>query len=239
MHLHATTPEADYINASLITDLLPSVPAMIFAQGPLEATVADFWRMVFQQRSRCIVMVTNLVEMGKIKCELYWPEDTDARLVVPESPCGSALTVTLCSVKMGADWIEREFAITDDHTPPLRVTQFHFTAWPDRGVPDPPNKVLDFVRAVQMTQRQVNKYRLLLWQSFCKSLSSSAFLPSSSPSSPITFSPFLFLSFTYSTFFFHRPRSAGRRPASPSTPSLCTAARASAARAPSACSMPC
>ena len=41
--------------------------------GPIKQTVVDFWRLVWQERCEVIVMVTNLVDGGKTKCEQYWP----------------------------------------------------------------------------------------------------------------------------------------------------------------------
>lgn len=37
-------------------------------EGPVHETVYDFWRMVWQEQSACIVMVTNLVEVGRVSC---------------------------------------------------------------------------------------------------------------------------------------------------------------------------
>ncbi len=34
----------------------------------------DFWRLMWQERPPIIVMLTNLMENNKIKCEQYWPE---------------------------------------------------------------------------------------------------------------------------------------------------------------------
>jgi len=39
----------------------------IASQGCLPATVADFWRMIWQEKTKIIVMVTDLVEMGKVR----------------------------------------------------------------------------------------------------------------------------------------------------------------------------
>nr|XP_057902120.1 receptor-type tyrosine-protein phosphatase kappa isoform X1 [Doryrhamphus excisus]XP_057902128.1 receptor-type tyrosine-protein phosphatase kappa isoform X1 [Doryrhamphus excisus] len=44
---------------------------------PVHDTVYDFWRMVWQEQSACIVMVTNLVEVGRVKCYKYWPDDAE------------------------------------------------------------------------------------------------------------------------------------------------------------------
>lgn len=49
----------------------------ICTQGPLPQTVCDFWRLVWEQRSTLIVMLTRLVESGRVKCEKYWPDTGD------------------------------------------------------------------------------------------------------------------------------------------------------------------
>ena len=42
--------------------------------GPIPKTVVDFWRLIWQEHPPTIVMVTNLKEGSRIKCQKYWPE---------------------------------------------------------------------------------------------------------------------------------------------------------------------
>lgn len=47
----------------------------IATQGCLQNTISDFWRMVFQENSRVIVMTTKEVERGKVGSHFQrkWP----------------------------------------------------------------------------------------------------------------------------------------------------------------------
>lgn len=37
-----------------------------FAAGPMQETIYDFWRMVWHENTASIIMVTNLVEVGRV-----------------------------------------------------------------------------------------------------------------------------------------------------------------------------
>ncbi|XP_071375556.1 receptor-type tyrosine-protein phosphatase H-like isoform X3 [Centroberyx affinis] len=120
---------SDYINANYMPGY-NSNRQYIAAQGPLPSTVNDFWRMIWEQRVKGVVMVTNCTEGGRAKCEQYWPLDC--------TPClFGELLVTVQSEQREPDWTLREFGVKNKQTSEERtVKHFHFTAWPDHGVPE-------------------------------------------------------------------------------------------------------
>ncbi|XP_043081873.1 receptor-type tyrosine-protein phosphatase H [Puntigrus tetrazona] len=121
--------DSDYINANYMPGYGNASRQYIAAQGPLPSTVNDFWRMVWEKRSQAIVMVTNCTESGRVKCEQYWPLDY--------TPClYGNLLVTVKSEDKFPSWTLREFNVKNKDTSETRtVRHFHFTAWPDHGVP--------------------------------------------------------------------------------------------------------
>lgn len=123
----------------------------IATQGPLSATVNDFWWMIWQENTKVIVMTTKEVERGKNKCVKYWPD------VHPDDIKEyGRLSVKTLSEKSCPDFMLREFEVTDSKTSEKRtVCHYHFTAWPDHGVPSDPGCVLNFLQEVNVKQDQV------------------------------------------------------------------------------------
>ena len=139
----------DYINASHIN--IPSrTHSYILCQGPKENTVADFWRMVWEQGITVISMVTQLREGYRAKCYQYWPNDEGGVL-----ECGDIL-VTLSFTRDDVLYVTRGFTLF--HSPTQRtadVIHLQFTSWPDHGVPKSPKDLLDYLDELQSLLKEV------------------------------------------------------------------------------------
>ncbi|CAK9295128.1 unnamed protein product [Gordionus sp. m RMFG-2023] len=73
----------DYINASYIKGVI-SEREYVASQGPLESTIIDFWQLIWQEDIKIILMICNLVEDGKTKCERYWPSEGEKLNLIDE-----------------------------------------------------------------------------------------------------------------------------------------------------------
>ncbi|KAH3713604.1 hypothetical protein DPMN_073397 [Dreissena polymorpha] len=132
--------DSEYINACFIHGF-EKVKKFIASQGPTEKMIDDFWRMIWQQRVEKIAMLTNLIELGTLKCLQYWPEELNG-----VSTFGD-VSVKYIGVKETYDYIIRTFNINKGKETRL-VKQFHLKTWPDKDVPDTTWCLLDFWRAV-------------------------------------------------------------------------------------------
>ncbi|XP_039512287.1 protein tyrosine phosphatase receptor type Ma isoform X9 [Pimephales promelas] len=92
---------SDYINANYV-DGYHRPNHYIATQGPMQETVYDFWRMIWQENTATIVMVTNLVEVGRVKCCKYWPDDTEIY---------RDMKVTLIETQLLSEYVIRTFAV--------------------------------------------------------------------------------------------------------------------------------
>lgn len=134
-------PNSDYINANYIRGYRDASKAYIATQGPLYWTVADFWRMVWEQKCSVIVMATKLEERGIVKCARYWPDERVAlsstydelEVIMKRRLANQDYTTTTFHLRHKEKMVSRE------------VTHFWFASWPDHGVPVSTKPVLDFL----------------------------------------------------------------------------------------------
>ncbi|XP_032992856.1 receptor-type tyrosine-protein phosphatase S isoform X9 [Lacerta agilis] len=137
---------SDYINSSFI-DGYRQQRAYIATQGPLAETTEDFWRMLWENNSTIVVMLTKLREMGREKCHQYWPAERSARY--------QYFVVDPMAEYNMPQYILREFKVTDARDGQSRtVRQFQFTDWPEQGVPKSGEGFIDFIGQVHKTKEQ-------------------------------------------------------------------------------------
>ncbi|KAF2363966.1 PTP type protein phosphatase [Trinorchestia longiramus] len=136
----------DYINANYIKNYDQS-DYLIAAQGPMPSTIGDWWQMILEQKATFVIMLTNCVEKGKRKCHQYWPTlenwlEASASLYIYNSK----------EVEHNG-YVIRNLCITDPSGYALlHVKQYHFTAWPDFGVPEDPAALLTFISDIKVDQ---------------------------------------------------------------------------------------
>ncbi|XP_072294215.1 receptor-type tyrosine-protein phosphatase C [Eucyclogobius newberryi] len=133
----------DYINASFI-DGYKEAKKYIAAQGPKEETITDFWRMVWEQKSSVIVMVTRCEEGNRPKCAEYWPSVERGAEIFEE------FVVKVTSEDQCPDYTIRHLGLTNkrEKNCEREVTHIQFLSWPDHGVPGEPHLLLKLRRRV-------------------------------------------------------------------------------------------
>ncbi|XP_052762041.1 receptor-type tyrosine-protein phosphatase mu-like [Mya arenaria] len=134
--------ETDYINASFI-DGYKKRHAYIAALGPISKQLGDFspfWQMIWQEKVEKIVMLTNLVEDEKDKCEQYWPDLGTSKIY-------GKVHVSSQSEDEYAEFTRREYTITKE-SETRQLHHLQFTCWPDKGVPDDVTGIIDFRQRV-------------------------------------------------------------------------------------------
>ncbi|XP_061195486.1 tyrosine-protein phosphatase non-receptor type 12-like isoform X4 [Saccostrea echinata] len=131
---------SDYINASYILNIHNN-DAYIASQGPLPTTVDDFWRMIWEQKVRVILMACKEVEMGKKKCAKYWPSSKEE-----DEQYGTINVHLQEEFWLADDCVERTLEVKRGGQSDRRiVTQFQYTGWPDHGIPDDIDVILTMI----------------------------------------------------------------------------------------------
>ncbi|XP_071455284.1 tyrosine-protein phosphatase 69D [Hetaerina americana] len=131
----------DYINANFVVGYKER-KKFICAQGPMDNTVCDFWRMIWEQHLELILMLTNLEEYSKTKCAKYWPDEGDKVF--------GDISITHVQEKRYSDYIIRELKMTrtfvDKEKEERSIIQYHFLVWKDFMAPEHPSGILKFIK---------------------------------------------------------------------------------------------
>jgi tyrosine-protein phosphatase non-receptor type 11 len=149
----------NYVNTTIPKSVVEAEPTdadnvynkiYIATQGCLSTTVYQFWSMIWQEDVRIIIMTTKEIERGKIKCERYWPELNKTEVI-------KKYTITNESESSTQDYTLRRFLVTkiDESNAKRTIYHFHFTAWPDHGVPSEPGRVLNILLDVNYRLQQI------------------------------------------------------------------------------------
>ncbi|XP_019746959.1 tyrosine-protein phosphatase non-receptor type 22-like isoform X4 [Hippocampus comes] len=142
--LTTSKDDTDYINASFIKGVT-GTKAYIATQGPLHHTVLDFLRMLWEYDIKVIVMACREFEMGKKKCERYWPHKEEK-----SKACGPFIVDCDCEEDKGA-YLTRTLRLTYDNQH-RTLKQLHYVNWPDHGVPDSIPSILDLLEEMRTYQ---------------------------------------------------------------------------------------
>jgi protein tyrosine phosphatase len=106
---------------------------------------------VFFSNASLIVMVTQTRELGRPKCEDYWPEEAEP--VYFNNP--DFLTVRLLSEEQEKEGlIARVLQFKSEDGSTRNVNHIQFVDWPDHGVPHDPAHFLTFLRRIRELKKE-------------------------------------------------------------------------------------
>jgi protein-tyrosine phosphatase len=100
--------------------------------------------MTWESQSSLIIMLTTIVERGRVKCHQYWPN-------LGETAEFGRLSVTCVKDDSSAgSFAFRDFVVQEMDTNEIRhITQMAYLSWPDHGVPESNEEFVDFVEKVR------------------------------------------------------------------------------------------
>ena len=149
----------DYIHANFV-DGFKQKNAYISTQGPLDETVEEFWRMIWQETVLVIAMTTKVIEMRKIKCAQYWPLEKGECFQIEH-----LFDIKNEDVEDLDDYRVTKLSIK--HLPSgqtRNIVHCQFMSWPDHGVPKTASHILDFIELVRKNQKECMKQLQTSWQ---------------------------------------------------------------------------
>uniref|UniRef100_A0AAY4EJC1 protein-tyrosine-phosphatase n=1 Tax=Denticeps clupeoides TaxID=299321 RepID=A0AAY4EJC1_9TELE len=145
--LKTSNQDTDYINANFIKGI-HGPETYIATQGPLPNTIVDFWRMIWEHNV-VIIMACREFEMGRKKCERYFP------MLGDEPMSFGPFRISCESEQTRSDYFIRALTVEYENET-RRITQFHYINWPDHDVPSSFDSILDMIGLMREYQEHDN-----------------------------------------------------------------------------------
>jgi len=128
-------PHSDFIMANWV-DSYSEKKRYIATQGPMESTIPDFYKMIWQYNVHEVVMLVGEEDVKKGKCAVYFPDEPttfgEVEIELKRKIQYPGVLVRIFAMK--------RFGV-------LRVLVHHnFLGWPDMGVPKDPSELLNLIK---------------------------------------------------------------------------------------------
>eukprot|EP00049_Salpingoeca_infusionum_P018665 m.358235 g.358235 ORF g.358235 m.358235 type:complete len:766 (+) comp18079_c0_seq1:269-2566(+) len=133
-----------YINANYVRGADGNPKRYICAMGPLPATLKNWWRMIWQEKVTCIMMVTGLIEKKQKKCERYWAPKKGQKVKVAD------MFVQTRGTSEGKGYLRSLLEITHQNGETRRIMHYWYNTWPDHSVPKTPDGKPDAANLLYM-----------------------------------------------------------------------------------------
>ncbi|XP_015753443.1 PREDICTED: receptor-type tyrosine-protein phosphatase mu-like [Acropora digitifera] len=129
--------------------------SFIMTQAPLENTIEDFWKMIWDYNVGTIVMLNELKERGQVY-PMYWAAEGSATF--------GEFTIETTSHEIFQDFSQREFTVAKKKDPQTvhQVHHYQITDWPDKGIPKNAHCILDMINMVERSQRKTSNAPLVV-----------------------------------------------------------------------------
>ncbi|KAF0311498.1 Tyrosine-protein phosphatase non-receptor type 7 [Amphibalanus amphitrite] len=143
-------PNSDYINANYVRGPKDEPQFYIATQGPLESTVNDFWRMIWETQSKVVICLTDIVERGVRRCAEYLPpsEALDRHRLYGD------FQVTLMAKTKKDKFVVSTIQLKNMDSNLFReVTHLWYSGWPERGVPSDLDSMVEFLQEARRAMK--------------------------------------------------------------------------------------
>lgn len=121
----------EYINANFVRGPKDTTHYYIACQAPMDNTIVDYWRMIWEHNSRVIIMATDLTENGIEKCADYMPPS----FVIDNHVVFGDYQVILKNREVKEKYAVSTIHLKNSVTKTWREITHLWYQWPDSGIP--------------------------------------------------------------------------------------------------------